>query len=120
MSTFDLSVGNFLSYKLNNSKLSLGLYYRIGLGLVTYEKYYNNYYYQLSDNVVAFRKHFGFNIQYGKLITNLGFEWGRTFDATISENNEDYYNYSNRDSNREFHNENIPTGMFNLSIGLIF
>jgi hypothetical protein len=105
ITTSGLSVGNFLSYKVNNSKLSLGLYYRIGLSVVLYEYYYYNYY---SATSMAFRKYFGFNIQYGKLITNFGFEWGRTFDTTISGND------------KHFYDENIPTGMFDLSIGLIF
>ena len=106
LTTYSLSVGNFLDYKLDNSKLSLGLYYRVGLSLVTYYSHYNSVNYFAKS--MAFRKYFGFHLQYGKILTNVGFEWGRTFNTAVSANGV------------HFPDENIPTGMLDLSIGLIF
>jgi len=112
--TFGLSGGSFFDYKVPNSQLSFGFYYRLGLSFISYDyNYHKTSYYNYPSTgrakSIAFRKYFGFHLQFGKILTNVGFEWGRTFNTTIKTNNNIYFN-----------DENIPTGMLDLSIGLIF
>ena len=94
--------GGFLSYNISNTKIYIDLIYKLGFSYLWFD-------YDVYDaSGIAFRKYLSTNIRFNKFFVNLSYEWGNTFNTTIDGYNSSYYN------------EKIPTGMFGVSVGLMF
>jgi len=107
-------VGGFLGYNIPNTDVQFDLVYKLG---------FNYFYYEVGENHIysyasgfAFRHNFSLNFRYKVLLINTGFEWHKTKQDIYI----DSYGSTQNGLNDVYLDTKIPTGMFKLSIGLIF
>jgi len=110
--------GGFINLRVPNSKFSVDLIYKIGLSYTSLSYYYSgstsigSFGYSACVEAFSFRKYLSVNIHYGKLFANVGYEWGRTFNTTVDTSDGEHV--------VEYTDQKVPTGMFGVSIGVMF